>query len=505
MPDPDRRSRNDPVPIAKVASGVAGLDEILYGGLPAGRSTVVAGGPGSGKTVLGVQFAHHGAAAGEPALLVSFEERADELHRNALALGLDLEAQQRAGRLFVLDSRPDAATVRAGDFAIDGLLAILAGQAAALGARRLVIDAIDVLLRLFADPARARDQLQRLFAWLDAQELTAVLTVRIPTARSANADLHFMEFASDCLIRLDQRIHGQVSTRRLRVVKLRGSGYGGNEYPCVITGRGMRLLPVSELRLEQALGPPVSSGDAAFDAMLGGGVRRGSSLVIGGASGTGKTALLSTLTRAACARGERVLYVSYEESPPSLLTGMASLGIELQPLIDRGCLRLECLVPESQGTEAHLVHLLDLLDAASYDHLVIDSISACRRMGDPQETYQLLMRLANLVRQRGVTVLLSNQTGEGGLGDGSLGASSLLDTTVLLRYVDDGAEIERVGLVVKSRGMAHSNRHHRFRLTDDGFEWLGPIAAPGRPACRETEAGGLAAGPVSDSEGGAEP
>ena len=479
MPDPHSGSTIEPAPIAKVPSGVAGLDEILHGGLPAGRTTVVAGGPGSGKTVLGVQFAHHGAVAGEPALLVSFEDRAAALRRNARALGLDLAAQERAGRLFVLDSRPDAAAVHAGDFAIDGLLAILAGQAAAIGARRLVIDALDVLLRLFADPARARDQLQRLFAWLDEQGLTSVLTVRASEDPAAGAEEHFMEFAADCLLRLDQRVSGQVSTRRLRVVKLRGSGYGSNEYPCLISSRGLRLLPVSGLALEQGLGPPLATGEPTLDSMLGGGLRRGASLLVSGMSGTGKTALLFTFAQAACDRGERVLYVSFEESPPSLLVGMASLGIELQPLLDAGCLQLECRVPESDGTEGHLVRLLELLDAAPCDHLVVDSISACRRMGSEQAAYELLVRLISLARQRGVTVLLSDQLGEGG-SDLGFSASSLLDATVLLRYLDVGAAVERVVLVVKARGMAHSNQHHRFRLSGAGFEVLEPIAAPRR-------------------------
>jgi len=473
-----------PRAIPKVATGVRGLDEILEGGLPEGRVTVVNGGPGSGKTVLGIEFACHGARTGQPALLVSFEERADVLRRNALSLGLDLAAFEEAGTLFVMDARPDLNAVRSGEYTLEGLLAILSGKARAMGARRLVIDALDVVLRLFEDPDREREELQRLIAWMGAQELTSLLTSRVPAESETSGRRYFLEFATDCLIHLDQRVVGQVSTRRLRVVKYRGSGYGPNEHPCVITDRGIELLPVSAVRLEQGLGPPVSSGHQLLDGILGGGFRRGSSVLVSGVSGSGKTTLLCTFARGACQRGEKTLLVSLEESRATLLSGMESVGIDLQPCIDDRSLHLETIMPESMGAESHLVYLLRIMDRIEPAHLLVDAISACRRIGSPQASYELLMRLSSEARRRGITVLVSNQLAHDGAKDGMSGVliSSLLDALVTLRFTDDGAELGRVLTVIKSRGMAHSSQHHRFRLTGSGIEVLGPCVTGRRPA-----------------------
>lgn len=470
-----------PRAIPKVATGVRGLDEILEGGLPEGRVTVVNGGPGSGKTVLGLEFACHGARAGQPALLVSFEERAEVLRRNALSLGLDLAALEQAGTLFVMDSRPDLNAVRAGEYTLEGLLAILSGKARDMGARRLVIDALDVVLRLFEKPEREREELQRLIGWMGEQEMTCLLTARVhaevpskswPAESETSGRRYFLEFATDCLIHLDQRVVGQVSTRRLRVVKYRGSGYGPNEHPCVITDRGIELLPVSAVRLEQGLGPPVSSGHPVLDGILGGGFRRGSSVLISGASGTGKTTLLCTFARGACQRGEKTLLVSFEESRATLLAGMQSAGIDLQPWLDDRSLHLACLMPESMGAESHLVYLLRIMDRIEPAHLLVDAISACRRVGSPQASYELLMRLSSEARRRGITVLFSNQLGHDGGTDGmsGVGVSSLLDALLTLRLADDGTGLRRVLTVVKSRGMAHSSQHHRFRITGSGIQ-----------------------------------
>ena len=288
-------------PIPKVPTQIAGLDEVLEGGLPRGRTTLVSGGPGSGKTVLGLEFLCRGAMAGEPGVFVTFEERAEAIRMNALSMGWDLAALEKAGKVAIVEARLYGEEVLSGDFDIQGMLAIVGGHAKRIRARRIVMDALDVLLRVYGDPQRERNELYRLHDWLIDRKLTSVLSVKAQLDGNMAHRYEFLDFMADCVIRLDHRVVGQVATRRLRVIKYRGSGFGTNEYPYVIGDHGIVLFPLTKAELtHQPLGPKVSSGLAGLDAMLDGGFRRASCILIAGTSGTGKTTLASTFARAAC-------------------------------------------------------------------------------------------------------------------------------------------------------------------------------------------------------------
>ena len=459
--------------LPKVATSIAGLDEVLEGGLPKGRTTLVSGGPGTGKTVLGLEFLYRGAVDGEPGIFVAFEERADAVRKNALSLGWDLAPLEQAGQLFLMEARLDPEVVLSGDFNLKALLAIIGGQAEAIGARRIVIDAVDVLMRIFDDPARERNELYALHDWLMDREMTTILTVKTSPGGDASSRYEFLDFMADCVVSLDQRVTGQISTRRLRVIKYRGSGFGRNEYPYVITEEGMTLLPISTVGLgHQPLGPKVSSGHPRLDAIMDGGYRRASCILISGTTGTGKTTLASTFVQAACERGEKVLYINLEESEAAMVSGMLSPGIDLHPALQAGTLQVMTAMPEAMGAEEHLIRAFQVLATFQPDHVVVDAISACQRMGTEQAAFDYVMRLVNACKEQGITCILNNQVA--GFREeheiSGIGISSLVDAVIFLRYIDVGGEINRMVLVMKSRGSKHSNQYCEFLITDQGID-----------------------------------
>jgi len=478
-------------PIPKTATHIRGLDEILEGGLPEGQITAVIGGPGSGKTVLGLEFAYRSALAGEPCIFVSFEERAQVLRRNAMAMGWDLKSLEEADKLFLMDSRPSPDMIRAGDYNLNGLLAILEGKTAAMGAGRLVIDSLDVILRIFEDSVKQRDQIYYLVDWLNEKGLTAIITARSIGENDNLTNHRFLEFATDCLIKMDFRVSGQIATRRLRVVKYRGSSYGSNEYPCIITENGIFLLPISTMGLQQAeLGPCISSGQTDIDETLGGGYRRSASILITGSAGTGKTTLLSTFAQAACRRGERVLFINFEESIAAMTSAMVSVNIDLQPYLNDGTLRMLTAMPESMGAEKHFFQAFKAIEQFQPDHVLVDAISATLRIDTRQAAFEYLMRLISTCKERGITSLLSNQLGTShSVIDeiSGLGISSLMDSLLLLRYVSHGPDIRRAFLVIKSRGMAHSSKYHEFTITDNGIRITGPYDISFQAAADQAE------------------
>jgi circadian clock protein KaiC len=369
-------------PIEKVSSGISGLDEVLEGGLPRSRVTLVEGGPGSGKTVIGSEFVYAGAVANEPGILVSFEESAEAIRTNATSLGWDLAGLEQQNRLAILDGRVPPDAVPAGEYELSGLLAVLAGTAKRIGARRIAIDAIDLLLYLFPNVHREENALYALHHWLLDQELTAVLTIKNKGIH-ADSTLHrFLEYMTDCVLRLDQGVQEQVSTRRLRVIKYRGSGHGRNEHPFIIGAGGVTVLPVTSMELRHmAPGPAVSTGIDGLDALLAGGYRRGTAVMISGPSGVGKTTVAASFTASACQEGDRVLYVNLEQSKESLVSCMLSPGIDLHRHIQAGRLQISTSLPESAGVEEHLLSLLKTITSFAPHHMVIDAVSACRRMG----------------------------------------------------------------------------------------------------------------------------
>jgi circadian clock protein KaiC len=459
--------------VPKVPTGIAGLDMVLAGGLPAGRMTLLGGCAGSGKSILGMQSLLHGAVAGEPGILVTFEERSAAVRQNAGSLGWDLAALERKNKFYLIDARLDPEAVVSGDFSIKGLLAMLDQRVKAMGARRIVIDAVDALLHLYESPVRERHELYALHEWLLDRRLTAIMTVKMNPQEEAPSRYAFLDFMADCVIHLDQRVTTQITTRRLRVLKYRGSGYGRNEYPFVIREDGISVIPItSDVLIHRPLGPRVSSGQVQLDEMLGGGYKRGASILIVGTAGSGKTTLACVFAQAACARGERVLYLNFEESAEAMASNMLSPGLALGPAIKNGTLSIRAYLPEAMGIEEHLFLALKALDEFQPQHLVVDAISACKRMGSEGGAFEYLMRLLNACRERGITCAYLNQAG--GLDVvaeiSGIGISSIIDTVILLRHLPIAGTMKRQLIVMKSRGSKHSEQFHEFRITDHGID-----------------------------------
>ena len=459
--------------IQKVPTGIVGLDEVLRGGLPARRMTLLSGGAGSGKSLIGLQSILHGADTGEPGILVLFEERAAAVRQNARSLGWDLATLERKNLLFLMDARVNPELVVSGDFSVKGLLAILDHQTKAMGARRIVFDAVDTLLHLYDSPSRERHELYALHEWLLNRGLTAIMTVKTVQKEESPSRYAFLDFMADCVIHVDQRVTGQVTTRRLRVVKYRGSGYGRNEYPFIIGENGINVIPITSNMLQhRSPGPQVSSGQAQLDGVLGGGYKRGTSILLAGSPGAGKTTLACVFARAACLRGERVLYLNFEESPESMVSNMLSPGIVLAPMIKTGRLVVQSYLPEAMGAEEHLFHALNALDELHPQHVIVDAISACNRMGSEQAAFEYLMRVLNACKERGITCVYLNQAlGPDVIAEISgIGISSIIDTVVVLCQLSIGGSMKRQLIVMKSRGSKHSDRFHEYRITDRGVD-----------------------------------
>ena len=459
--------------LSKVPTGIAGLDLVLGGGLPAGRVSLLSGGPGSGKSMIGLHCLLHGAAAGRPGILVMFEERAAAVRENAWSWGWEMNRLEKKNKLYLMDARLDPEAVISGEFSIKGLLAILDQRIKAMRAKLILIDAADALLHLYDSPMRERRELYALHEWLLDRGLTAIMTVKTVPQEEALSRYSFLDFMADCVIHVDQRVTAQLTTRRLRVIKYRGSGYGRNEYPFIIDKTGINIIPITSNVLQhRPPGPKVSSGQGWLDEVLRGGYKSGTSILIAGTAGAGKTTLACVFTRAACLRGERVLYLNFEESAEAMVSNMLSPGLALQPLIKTGTLVVRSYLPEAMGVEEHLLHALNDLDEFQPQHVVVDAISACKRMGSDQAAFEYLMRILNACKERGITCIYINQTS--GLDIvaeiSGIGISSIIDTIILLRHLPISGAIARQLIVMKSRGSKHSEKFHEFRITDRGID-----------------------------------
>ncbi len=461
--------------LPKVATGIAGLDAVLHGGFPAGRTTLISGGPGTGKTVIGLEFLYGSAVNGAPGIFVTFEERAEAVRKNTLTLGWDLAPLEKKGKLFLFGAHVDPQAAISGDFNVKGVLAILEGKAKSMGAKRIVIDAVDVLMRLFDDPVRERNELYALHDWLNDREMTTILTLKTAAGGDIMARYEFLDYMADCVIQLDQRVIEQVQTRRMRVIKYRGSSYIHKEHPFIITDNGVNIIPVSTVELQhKALGSKISTGHPRLDAMLDGGYRRASCVLISGTPGTGKTTLANTFVAAACERGEKLLYINFEESGEAMVSGMLSAGIDLRPALRDGKLRLMTAAPEAMGAEEHLFQALRAIEAFQPDHVVVDAMSSCNRMGTKQAAYEYLIRLVNACKEKGITMILTNQTAgfQNEHEITGIDLSSIIDTVIFLRFIDIGGEINRMLMVLKSRGQKSSNQYREFLITDQGIDVL---------------------------------
>ncbi len=484
------------VALKKTPTYIQGLDNVLEGGLPTRRTTLIIGDPGSGKTVMSIEFLYRGALHGEPGIFLGFEESAATLRENALTLGWDLAALERDNRLFIMEGRLSPEAVISGKFSLKPMLAVISGKAKEMGARRIVLDALDVLLQLlFDDPAQVRAELHLLNHWLAESGLTAIMTLRPQQGASEATFQHFFHSIADCVIILDTRVLNQVSIRRLRVIKYRGSSFGRNEYPYVITETGIRTIPITVFELKhQPFGEEISSGIPRLDALLNGGYYRASCVLLAGEPGTGKTLLASTFVRQVCSQGEKVLYLSMEESPEALVRNVTSAGIDLEPFRKAGTLHFFGAMPEATGAEEHLLRLMSEVERIQPQHVVVDAISACERMGGKQAAFEFLMRLLNFLKERGITTIFTNQTSgsKAQLEISGNGISSMLDTVILISYVQGEGETNRVIQVLKSRGAGHSNQVREFIIRDDGLHiqdaYIGPSGVLTGTARRVQEA-----------------
>ena len=464
----------------KAATGITGFDEITNGGLPRGRPTLVTGAAGSGKTLFGIEFLVRGARDyGEPGVLLAFEEARDDLVTNVASLGFDLEQLERDGLLAIDAFRLDPAEiVETGSFDLEGLFIRLQMAVESVGAKRVVLDTIELLFSALPNEAIIRGELSRLFRWLKERDLTVVITGE----RSKLGNLTrfgIEEYVSDCVVTLDHRVTDEISTRRLRVVKYRGSLHGTNEYPFLITAHGLVVVPITSVGLTyEASTERVSSGIPRLDEMLFGGVYRGSSVMISGTAGTGKTSLGALVANAACARGERALFFSFEESPDQLVRNMRSIGVDLQRWIDSGLLQVEAVRPTAFGFEEHLAMLHRLLDESEPELVVLDAVASLTYAGARSETTSAVSRNLDLLKGRGITTVMTTLTHGDSQVSSEVDVSSLVDTWLLLRIDESNGERNRLLFVIKSRGSAHSNQVREFLLTDDGAELLDVYVGP---------------------------
>ncbi len=459
-------------PLAKAPTGIPGLDEITNGGLPRGRPTLVCGGAGCGKTLLAMEFLVRGALDyDEPGVFMSFEESTADLVADARSLGFDLERLSARRQLLLDYVRLERAELtETGEYDLEGLFIRLGHAIDSIGAKRVVLDTIELLFSGLSDAFVLRAELARLFRWLKTKQVTAIVTGERAGEHLTRHGLE--EFVSDCVILLDQRVTEQSATRRLRILKYRGSAHGGNEMPFLIDDHGVSVLPITSLGLaHRASTAHVSTGVAGLDGMFAKkGYYRGNSVLASGTAGTGKSSLAVHFAAAACRRGERCLYFAFEESPSQITRNMRSIGIDLEPWIRRGLLRVHAERPTALGLEAHLVAMHRLIDHWQPRVVVVDPVTNLIAVGSEIEVKAMLARLIDFMKLRQITALFTSLTEGGRAAERTdLGVSSLMDVWMLVGNQETNGERNRTIQIVKARGMAHSNQVREFVMTDRGI------------------------------------
>ncbi len=463
--------------LPKARTGIDGLDEITVGGLPAGRPTLICGSAGTGKTMLAMEFLVRGATQyNEPGVFMMFEELAADLTTNVRSLGFDLD-ELAAAKMIVLDHvRIERSEIEeAGDYDLEGLFIRLGHAIDTIGAKRVVLDTLEALFAGLSNHAILRAELRRLFRWLKDRGVTAIITGE--KGEGTALTRHGLEeYVADCVIVLDQRIKEQISTRRLRLLKYRGTAHGMNEYPFLIGAHGFSVLPITSLQLDHRVSAErVSTGIVRLDEMLDGkGIFRASSVLVTGAAGTGKSSVAARLVEAACQRGERAVFFAYEESAAQIIRNMRSIGIDLATWVTQGLLQIHSSRPTLYGLEQHLVVLHENVRAFRPTIVAIDPISNLTIGYDEPDVHATLMRLIDFLKQEQITGVFTGLTGgnpvEPMSENAQLGVSSLMDTWLLLRNVEQGGERNRTISVLKSRGMAHSNQVREFVFSDAGID-----------------------------------
>jgi circadian clock protein KaiC len=476
-----KRSVPKEMRLAKVPSGISGLDEITDGGLPKGRPTLVCGGPGCGKSLMGVEFLIRGALDhGEPGVLITFEETQEDIRKNVASLGFDLQDLIRRKKIIIDHVKVDRQEIdENGEYDLEGLFIRLDYAIKQVGAKRVMLDTVESLFSGLSNQAVLRSELRRLFYWLKEQGMTTVITGERGEGNLTRQGLE--EYVSDCVILLDHRIINQISTRRLRVVKYRGSTHGTNEYPFLIDEQGISVLPITSMSLShKASDQRVSSGIERLDAMLGGkGFYRGSSVLVTGTAGTGKSSIAAHFAAATCAGGERCLYFAFEESQNQIVRNMSSIGLNLAGYIRSGLLHFFTARPSLHGLEMHLAVMHKRIAQFKPRTIVVDPISNFVSAGEERDVHAMLIRLVDFLKTLQITVLFTNLTSGNMIRESTdMGISSIMDTWILLRDIELGGERNRGIYVLKSRGMAHSNQIREFVITRNGIDlqdvYVGP-------------------------------
>ena len=471
------RSRSvvvSPNGVAKAPTGITGFDAITRGGLPVGRPTLLCGGPGCGKTIFGVEFLVHGILKyDEPGVFVAFEETPADLAKNVASLGYDLDGLRAKNKLAVDYVLLDPAELEeVGSYTLDGLFVRLDLAVRTVNAQRIVIDSLEVLFARLKDDSIIRGELQRLFRWLKARNLTAIITAERGSPGLTRRGLE--EYVSDCVVLLDQRVDDLVTTRLLRVVKYRGSSHGADQYPFLIDEGGLSVLPMTSVQLDyEVSNERVSTGVPDLDQMLGGkGYFRTSTILVSGAAGTGKSSLTAHMVDAACARGERVIIFALEESPSQIVRNMRSLGIDLEKWRTKGLLAIHATRSSLYGIEMHLLQMNKEIDLFKPRLVVLDPISSLTNAGSSRDVKSMMVRLFDSLKMRQITGFVTYLTADARMVGTEAGISSLIDTWLELRDVEMGGERTRGLYVVKSRGMSHSNQVREFVLQRGGIRLL---------------------------------
>jgi circadian clock protein KaiC len=465
--------------LAKTPTGIKGLDALTLGGLPSGRPTLLCGAAGCGKTLFGLTFLVNGATEfGEAGVLMSFEERTQDLEANVASLGYDVADLIAQGKLVIDHVHIERSEIEeSGDYDLEGLFVRLNYAIDSVGAKRVVLDTLEALFSGLGDSGILRAELRRLFTWLKDKGVTAIITAERGGGQLTRYGIE--EYVSDCVILLDNRIEEQVTTRRLRVVKYRGSSHGTNEYPFLIDEQGISVLPITSAELGHRISlETVPSGVAGLDDMLGmRGYYRGSSILVSGLAGTGKSTLGAAFVDAACERGERCLFFAFEESPAQIVRNMGSVGLNLERHVDSGLLRFDAARPTLFGFEMHLARMNRDIEQFQPHVLVVDPISAFR--GPSFEIHATLLRLADICKSRGITTLFTSlSSADERMSENDRSVSSLMDTWISLKNVEANGERNRVIYLMKSRGMNHSKQLREYQLTDRGIRLLDAYVGP---------------------------
>ena len=470
-----RRNSKPGKGLQKERTGISGFDEITRGGLPAGRPTLVCGSAGAGKTLFAMEFLVRGATLfDEPGVFISFEESDEELATNVASLGFDLN-QLIADKKLILDyvfiERSEIEET--GEYDLEGLFLRLGYAIDSIGAKRVVLDTLEALFSALPSEAIVRSELRRLFRWLKEKGVTAVITGERGEGTLTRYGLE--EYVADCVILLDNRVQNQISTRRMRIVKYRGTSHGTNEYPFFIDEKGFSVLPITSLGLtHKAPTEFISTGIERLDRMLNGrGFYRGSSILVSGTAGTGKSTLAAHFVEAACARGERALFFAFEESHDQIIRNMHSVGIDLEKFVKKGLLKFQNARPSAWGLELHLVVMHKTITDFNPTVVVVDPVTNFLAVGDQIDTKAMLTRLIDLLKMRQITAMFTSLTsGQKEIEDSEVGVSSLMDAWLLVKTIEANGERNRGLYILKARGIAHSNQIREFLVTDRGIELI---------------------------------